>query len=306
MILTYKVKHGQNYKVELANAKKVAEYAVTHRGKLSSKNVKQFGLKSVISNQVLRKYSKSLSNQVNQVKLTLPGCACQMIDGLHGIIYISSLGLYLKLDKLNQLKRVSQVNHLWHLMNLNQYGVQYKRVAQVELDDTYAYIGVEIEPLEPQNFQNKVSVYISRGKVTCASSRGKVIKGNLVGHCNKDLINKASRRIVNFAVREQAKILLPEQKLGRPAGSTEHALQTKNYRVYRKASQELIKQIEYKALLAGVPIEYISDLGHQVSYICSKCGRIIKASSIMNDKFTCACGHSDSLRANTAFNLLEV
>lgn len=302
MILTYKVKHGQNFNLELTKARQVAEYAVSHRGKLSSKSVKEYGLKSVISNQVLRKYSRSLSNDVKNVKLTLPGCACQMIDGMHGIIYISALGLYLKLDKLNQLKHISQVNHLWHLMKLNQYGVVYKRIAQIELDDTYAYIGVEVEPLAARDFDNKVSVYISRGKVTCASKRGKVIKANLIGHCNKDMINKASRRIVNFAVREKAVILLPEQKLGRPVGSNERALETKNYRKYRKASKELIKQVEYKALLSGVPIKYIADIGHQVSRVCSKCGKIVP----VGDRFTCSCGHSDSLRANAAFNLLDV
>jgi len=55
VILTFKIKHDRDFTVQLKQAKQVAEFAVANRDKLSSKNVSHIGLKSVISNQILRK-----------------------------------------------------------------------------------------------------------------------------------------------------------------------------------------------------------------------------------------------------------
>lgn len=73
MILTYKLKHGQNFSEELKKAKKVAEYAVLNKRNfkiLTSKYVKHYGLKSVISNQILRKYGRD--KNIKSVKRLIP------------------------------------------------------------------------------------------------------------------------------------------------------------------------------------------------------------------------------------------
>ena len=59
MILTYKVKHGKKLDKELSIAKKIAEFALNNRDKLSSKYVAHLGLKSIIANQILRKYGRN-------------------------------------------------------------------------------------------------------------------------------------------------------------------------------------------------------------------------------------------------------
>ena len=73
MIKTYKIKHDRDFSKEIRLAKKVAKYAITHHSR-SSKDVAHLGLKSSISNQILRKYGRSKTvKEIKSVKLTIPG-----------------------------------------------------------------------------------------------------------------------------------------------------------------------------------------------------------------------------------------
>jgi putative transposase len=94
MILTFNLEHGKDFSTELRKAKQIAEFALkTHT--LSSKDVKQFGLKSIIANQILRKYSsnKKIKGAKN-VNLTFPNQGIK-VDRENREIHIPSLKLTL-------------------------------------------------------------------------------------------------------------------------------------------------------------------------------------------------------------------
>lgn len=75
MLLTCNLKHGRDFTVELAKARKVAEFALKSGSRaryLTTKDVKDMGPLSAISDQVLRKYSRnSKLNAIHNVQLTL-------------------------------------------------------------------------------------------------------------------------------------------------------------------------------------------------------------------------------------------
>ena len=75
MILTFKVKHERDFFIELRRAKQIAEFALKTKTQ-SSKDVKQFGLKSAISNQILREYSRNRRlKRVEKVNLIVPNAS---------------------------------------------------------------------------------------------------------------------------------------------------------------------------------------------------------------------------------------
>ena len=71
-MLTYNIKHNADLSSELDKAEKVAKFGVEHNCN-SSKQVSHFGLKSILSNAVLRKYvrCKTLKKVSNVVQLTI-------------------------------------------------------------------------------------------------------------------------------------------------------------------------------------------------------------------------------------------
>jgi len=108
MLLTFKLKHHQNFEAELTKAKKVAIFAM-QTGSLSSKDVREIGLPSVIACQVLRKYARNRNlKTVHKVVLTVPGQAIK-VDQEMRELFISCLKLRLDLSYLPPFEKVNQI-----------------------------------------------------------------------------------------------------------------------------------------------------------------------------------------------------
>ena len=121
MLLTFNIKHGRDLSVELEKARKVAEYAIEHNSRTSA-DVKQIGLKSVISGQIVRKYSRNrLLKRIGSVQLTVPGQGIK-VDDIRKTLYISCLKLRLDIS----------------------YLPKFEKVNQIELDKEYAHVTVTI------------------------------------------------------------------------------------------------------------------------------------------------------------------
>jgi putative transposase len=303
MILTYKVKHDRDFSGELAQARLVAEYAIINRDKLSSKYVSHIGLKSVIANQILRKYGRNKkAKSVNSVNLVIPNQGIKYKDDN---VFISSL----KLD-LHTYKPLKKIN-------------------QIEIDSEYAYISGEVPEKSPYKPETHIGVDLNTTghcAVVAIKETGKVYKLGKPAHHNhnkyknirrmlqkkrhykvvkrvkhresniiKNINHHISRFIVDLAVRLKGEIHL--EKLEGIRNSRKGRKSFK-YALHSWSFYQLGKFIEYKALLAGVPVTY--DNPSYTSKVCSKCGVIGERNGKI---FKCLNGHVEHADSNAAFNL---
>ena len=107
MILTFKVKHGRDFTVELGKAHQIAEFALMI-GAISTKRVKQFGLKSAIANQILREYSRNKKlRTVHNANLIVPNQSIKVdVDELK----VACLNLSLPITFRRDFTKVNQID----------------------------------------------------------------------------------------------------------------------------------------------------------------------------------------------------
>lgn len=307
MILTYKVKHGLDFTDELAKAKKVADFAVEHKT-LSSKDVKHIGLKSVISNQILRKYARNKKvKQVKSVNLTIPN---------QGI-------------KVNQIDRTIQISSL-KLSFEYQFPNNFDKVNQIEINNEYIFISVTMPDKEQIDTDDWIGVDLNTtGHIAVVANpeTGKVIKlGKSAEHIHKkykeirkdlqksgsykivkriknrenrivrDLNHQISRKIIDTAVTSGCGIKVEDLKGIR---KTAKSSRTFRYSLNSWSFYQLQQMIEYKAKLQGIPVVYVDP--YHTSKSCSRCGLI---GNRRGKEFECQnCGHVDHADANAAFNI---
>ena len=303
MILTYKVKHNRDFTEELRRAKQVAEFAILNKFKTSSKLVTHIGLKSMLANQILRKYGKNKTvKAVHKVNLVVPN---QGIHFENNIITIPCLKLTLLFDKPTT------------------------KIHQVELNDTYAFVACEI-PEQP-TIVPKINLGVDLNTtghcavVSCPET-GKVYKlGKEANHIHqkykairkdlqkkgkykkvkaikhkeanivRDLNHKISRFIVNLATKLKGGIKLENLKGIRKAKNRK----TFRYALNSWSFYQLRQFIEYKSKLAGIPVTLIAP--QYTSQTCSRCGLIGERAK---KEFKCAsCGHVENADVNASFNI---
>ena len=305
MILTHKVRHGRDFFVELAKARQIAQFAIEHRT-LSSKDVKQFGLKSVISNQILRKYSRNWNaRKVNRVKLTVPA---------QGI-------------RFNHEGRTISVPSLKFQISY-MFRNDFEKINQIEFDHIFAYISLtvpESATINPDAYLGVDRNTVSHIAVVGNPATGKIVKlGKRAEHVHKkyrnmrknlqkkgkykkvkkskkreiriekDINNKVSKRIVQEARQNGMGIKLENLKGVRNAKSGRNF----RYSLNSWSFYQLEQMIEYKARLLGIPVVYVDP--YNTSKECSKCGQVGNRSG---KSFKCQCGHVDHADANASFNI---
>jgi len=307
MILTYKIRHGRDFSDELRRADQVARFALKTRTQ-SSRDVKHFGLKSMISNQVLRKYSRNrILKKVHSVQLTVPSQGVRILRE-QKTLKIPCLGLTLSY----------------------QFRNDFEKVNQVEVGEEYAYISVTI--LEETVYEPRSWIGVDRNTtghiaVVADPETGKVMKlGKSARHIHEkyreirrslqshgryrkvkeirdresrvvgDLNHKVSRRIVDAAKRSgkgiKLELLTGIRKTTRQAKSFRYALHSWSF-------YQLETMIEYKAKLLGVPVAYVDPA--YTSQTCSRCGLVgVRSGKV----FKCPrCGHVEDADVNASFNI---
>ncbi len=234
MILTYKIKHKRDFSEELRKARKVAELCIKHHtqnrglnplpkeksdfflpspclsslsassselspdflaasstplsfdslsvpdsfpdyGSISPRDVKHIGLKSIISGQILRKCSHNQNFRSGKnVKLIIPSRAIS-IDRKERILRIPCLKL---------------------LLNYHFSG-NFKKISQIEIDNTYAYVAVVFPDEKPESSGSYIGVdRNTKGHIAVVAdpNSGKIWKlGKMRHHTNKKYENIKNR-----------------------------------------------------------------------------------------------------------------
>jgi len=310
MILTHKVKHSRNFSHELSLAKKVADFAIAER-KISSKDVKHLGLKSMIANQILRKYARNRrAKEATSVNLAVPNQGIKVIDGE---IKIPCLKLTLPIH----------------------FDASFEKINQIELDDTYAYVSCSYK--ESPQYKPEQIIGVDRnttGHVLVASNinTGKVLKlGKECNHIHakyksirkalqkkgryalikkiknresrvvRNINHQISKRLVVEAQSNKAIIVLEGLKNIRRTAKTRRK---QRYSLNSWSFYQLQSMIEYKSKKYGVPVAYVEP--QYTSQRCSRCGHI-DSNSRKAKQFHCTgCGVVENADANAGFNIAHL
>ncbi|MHB8547249.1 MAG: RNA-guided endonuclease InsQ/TnpB family protein [Nitrosotalea sp.] len=306
MILTYKVKHNRNFSSELNIAKKIADFAIRTKSN-TSRDVKHFGLKSAIANQVLRKYRKRYIKKASNVKLTVPG---------QGV-------------RFDPNSRTAQILCLKLSLDCRYLPV-FAKIRQIEIGKTFAYLGVDMQEKQAMPANRFIGVDCNttgHAAVAAIPHTGKIYKlGKSTVHIHtkyksiKARLQKQSKysllrqiksresniiRNINHHISKKLVQIAASQNCGirfeKLTGIRKNKKHTKSFRYSLNSWSyyQLQKFTEYKARSQGIEVAYVAPA--YTSKSCSRCGSL---GCRDGKKFECVrCGHADHADVNASFNI---
>jgi putative transposase len=254
---------------ELSKARKIAEYAIKYRT-FSSKDVKHIGLKSMIANQILRKFgNQRKARSVKSVKLIIPNQGIKLSKGSTTI-------------ETPCLKRSFQYRF-----------PSFEKVNQIEIGTEYVYVTVTLKEQEPIKTEKYLGVDLNAtGHVAVVSNHetGRVWKlGKSIEHIHKKYKNMRSRlqsqhkykkikqvknresriikninhriskKIADIAVKTKSGIRLEKLTNIRNNKKNRYKKNLQNT-LHSWSSYQLQTQIGYKTRLLGIPVELVCSI----------------------------------------------
>lgn len=323
---TYHVKHHRDFSDLLRKAKVVADYAVANKNrhsKLSSAEVSDIKLPSVIACQILRKYSSHTIKEAKNVNLIVPNSSVHTYKKKDGTIKKYTDITYC--DGVVTIKPLN-VSFLWNP------GRDFLKINQIEIDDQKYMISVSFTDNGQKCEQVSVlgvdlNCGVGRHICNCANLKnGEIVNfgkagpnirkyyfkkrqaGEVIGdkeyRIMKDMDHKISRQIVDYAHKHKLRIVLEDLKGIRFNKTKGTGSKTVNRLVNSWSFYRLQQFIEYKAKERGIEVQYIKP--HYTSQECSFCGNIGKREK---ETFICVnkrCEVYDKKRnayINAAFNI---
>jgi putative transposase len=280
----------------LEKAQKVADFAVKHKGTskgITSKSVKEYGLPSAISNQILRKYGRGDIKEATNVNLIIPN---------------SSKGKYKKKDGTGKVySTIEYKNERVYIKPLKLYfrwnpGIKFEKINQVEINKDRYMIAITVKHnIVNQEYSSVLGIDLNcgvgRSVANCANLKnGEILnlgkqgpnirkyyykkrqkhshqmKGAKEKRKMRDLDHKMSRTIVNYALKHKLKIVMEDLKGIRTGAKKGKGSKNVNRFVNSWSFYRLQTFIEYKAKECGIPFDKIKP--QYTSQECSFCSVI--------------------------------
>ncbi len=307
MILTFKIKHERDFSRELSLAKKVAEYGLQHKT-ISSKDVKHIGLKSAISNQILKKYSKSkTAKKCKSVKLTLPN---QSIKVQGDKIHVPCLKLDLDIwfqrpfEKINQIEIGKEFTYISvsypdapNIPEINTIGIDrntthHTIVASCLETGKILKLGKSCNHIH-HKYKNMRKRLQKQGKL----KKVKAIKDR-ESRIVRDINHKTTKALVVFAKENNACLVMEDLVDCR---KTMKNKKKQRYSLHSWSFYQQKQMIEYKAKKYGVVVHYVAP--QYTSQRCSRCGHIEQANRKGNNFHCVKCHAVEDSGVNAGFNI---